>query len=224
MTTSEHTPLSSPTFTHIEDYEAWAATRWIHPKGNIEAQHHARGKFNEETQELIDALSREDKDLDEIISEAGDVVWTGLANASNVDIGISESILAAFPGYFHPESPVTTADIDPLALTLFGGISDKDVVDYLHENARILGKSAKQWFNLRYIVNVPERTFADTWITLKKIDATNALTNTVLLVSYIAQHYADQDLATVLTTNHQKVEQRARTGQAVTKPPRPTLG
>ena len=217
MTTPENTPVSLPNFTAISDYERWAATNWVHPHGSLGAQYHAREKLAEETKELVDALFQESKT--DIIKEAGDVLWTACATASNADITITEGLTLAFPGYFSPNAPITIADIDALAATLFDGIGLHDVTDYLDEGETVLGKKAKQWFVLRDGVATSEKTFAEVWINLKRADAVEALTRTTLLISFIAQHYANEGLNAVLDANYQKIEGRLKAGVAVTKAP-----
>lgn len=220
MTTPENTPLSTDNFTSLSDYEHWASTHWVHPNGTLQAQHHAREKLGEETEELIESILHGSPA--DIISEAGDVLWTACASGSNADITISEGLISCFPGYFSSDKPISTSEIDSLAATLFNGIDNCEVIEYLHEGERVLGKKAKQWFVLRDSVGTPENTFADAWITLKRSDAVEALTRTTLLVSFIAQQYAGEGLGAVLRTNYQKISQRLQTGSQVTKPPRQT--
>lgn len=218
MVTPENSPLFPKNSTVLSDYERWASTQWIHPRGTIDAQHHAREKLGEETKELIEAIMNGSPT--DIISEAGDVLWTASATASNADITISEGLASCFPAYFSPDSPIDLQQIDSLATMLFTDIHIRDVVDYLHDGEHVLGKKASQWFTLRDGVSSPEKTFADAWINLKRSDAVQALTRTTLLLSFIAQHYAGADLNAVLQANYQKIEQRLKTGLSVTKSPR----
>lgn len=217
MSTPEYGPVPRPHFQNIGDYEQWASTAWIHPHGTIEAQLHARGKLAEETQELIDALSEGNQA--QIISEAGDVLWTTLANGSNAGITMTEGLVSAFPAYFTAETPISTQDIDTLAATLFDDIAPLHIKDYLWDGERVLGKKAKQWLALGESVNAPEKTFADVWINAKRADALEALTRTTLLISFIAQQYAGAGLQNVLNANYQKIEQRIQAGIPVTKIP-----
>jgi NTP pyrophosphatase (non-canonical NTP hydrolase) len=219
MTTPENSVLPPPNFNHIADYEAWATQYWLNTPGSIEAQLHAREKHGEETHELIEALSSGAPD--DIISEAGDVLWTATASGSNAGISLTEVLHGAFPGYLSPADPVATDQVDPLASTLFDGVSIDELAQYLTHNEHILGKTTKQWFVLRDTVSNPEKTFADAWTNIKRADATTALLNTVLLVSYIAQHHAHADLQTVMQRNYQKIEGRLQSGAPVTKLPRP---
>lgn len=214
----ENTPFPSPSFDHISDYEKWASSHWLHEPGSIEAQQHARAKLGEETQELIEAITSGTPD--EVISEAGDVLWTAAATASNAGITITEVVESAFPGYLAPDTPINTQEIDRLAQMLFDDVHLMDLGDYLRESEHILGKTAEQWFNLNNTVSTPVKTFADAWINIKRADAASALLQLTLLVSYVAQHYAGQSLRSVLGANYQKIEQRLQAGDSVTKPPR----
>jgi hypothetical protein len=216
MTTPEN-QLPTPEFNHIADYEAWAAQHWLNTPGSIEAQLHAREKLDEEVHELIEALSTGTPD--EIISEAGDVLWTATAAGSNAGISLTEVLHNAFPGYLSPSDPIATDQVDQLSDSLFDGVSIRELADYLRDNEHILGKTTKQWFVLRDTVSTPEKTFADAWTNIKRSDATTALLNTLLLVSYTARHYANADLQTVMQQNHQKIEGRLQAGAPVTKLP-----
>jgi NTP pyrophosphatase (non-canonical NTP hydrolase) len=216
MTTPEN-QLPPPNFNHLAEYEAWAAQYWLNTPGSIEAQLHAREKHEEETHELIEALSSGTPD--DSLSEAGDVLWTATASGSNAGISLTEVLHAAFPGYLSPADPIATDQIDALADTLFDGVSIRELAEYLTHNEHILGKTTKQWFVLRDSVSTPEKTFADAWTNIKRADATTALLNTILLVSYIAQHYAHANLQTVMQRNYQKIEGRLQSGAPVTSSP-----
>lgn len=194
MTTPERA-LSSPRFDHLADYEAWASKYWIHTPGSVEAQRHARAKLDEETHELITALTSGSPE--EIISEASDTLWTAAATASNAGITLTEVLSSAFPGYFKADTPIHTQDIDSIAATLFDDISTKDVQEYLQENQATLAKA---------IIN--------------REDVAHITTMTTLLVSYIAQHYGGKNLAAVLEANYQKIEARVQRGDSVTRLPR----
>lgn len=218
MSTPEISSPLLPDFGHIGAYEEWAMKYWIHPPGSLEAQLHARAKLDEETDELIQAILNGNPE--DVISEDGDVLWSAAASASNAGITITEVLTSAFPGYFDPKDPIDIKTVDELALMLFDDISIKDVQDYLTNDARALGKAAKQWFVLGKTVNTPRATFADALISLKRIDAADALLNLTLLTSYVAQRYGQKGLKSVLEANYKKIEQRVQTGSAVTKQPR----
>lgn len=218
MSTPEIPSPPLPDFGHIGAYEEWAMKYWIHPPGSLEAQLHARAKLDEETDELIQAILNGNPE--DVISEDGDVLWSAAASASNAGITITEVLTSAFPIYFNAERPIDTQTVDYVALTMLDGISIKDVQDYLTDSERVLGKAAKQWFSLKGTVNIPHTTFADALISLKRIDAANALLTLTLLTSYIAQRYGQKGLKSVLEANYKKIEQRVQTGSAVTKQPR----
>jgi phosphoribosyl-ATP pyrophosphohydrolase len=194
MTTPEKM-LPSSQFDHLADYEAWVSKYWVHSPGSTEAQRHARAKFDKETHELITALTSGTPE--EIISEAGDALWTATATASNAGITLTEVLSSAFPGYFKANAPIHTQDVDSIAATLFDDISTKDVQGYLQENRIILAKT---------IINREDRA--------------HIVAMTTLLVSFIAQRYAGESLAAVLEANYQKIEARVRRGDSVTRLPR----
>lgn len=220
MTTPERPTLLPRNFDTIADYESWAAQYWLHTPGTIEAQLHAREKFDEETHELIESLLSGTPE--DIISEAGDVLWTANASGSNTGISLTEVLHGAFPGYLDPSNPIETDDIDQLADSLFGDTTIRELEEYLTHNEHVLGKAAKQWFVLKNTVNTPEKTFGDAWINIKRADAASALLNTILMVSYIAQHYAGSTLQAVMQQNYRKIEDRLRAGAPVTKLPATT--
>ena len=220
MTTS--TPEKSlpplPRFSHLSDYEEWATRDWVHTPGSLEAQEHARAKFDEEIHELIAAIS--DGIPEEIGSEAGDVIWTAAATGSNAGITITESLQSVFPGYFRPQEHITLGAIDEIASNLLAGTDLETVIKYLQNCERVLGKKANLWFKLGGTVNSPERTFADGWLKSNRVDAVNALARTTLLVTYIAHQYAGKTIEAILNENRQKIEQRLSDGKEVTRPPR----
>ena len=218
MDTSEQAAISSRNFTHLSDYESWASLYWLHQNGTPAAQLHARSKLREETEELVEAL--EIGNPDEIISEAGDVLWTSHASGMNADISISESLRTIFPVRFSDVSPRIT-QLDELALELLAGTPAVQIGQELRGYELQLGKAANQWFNLQEHADVPSDTFANAYIHLKRSRAVHALANTTLLISYVAQEFAGVSLGDVMRENHAKIEGRLLRSEVVTKPPRP---
>ena len=217
MESSEQFIVPSRDFVQLSDYEDWASQNWLHQNGTLDAQLHARGKMTEEINELIEAL--EIGKQDEIISEAGDVLWTSHASGLNSSVPLSSSIQEVYPTHFSGES-LHVDQLDEVALEVFQGVDRDTTIEYLAHYERQLGKAAKQWFNLREKIIPDSDTFANTLIGLKRVRATHALANTALLVSYIAQEFADSRIKDVMQENYQKIEQRIKAGAAVTKQPR----
>ncbi|MFZ1301041.1 MAG: MazG nucleotide pyrophosphohydrolase domain-containing protein [Candidatus Microsaccharimonas sp.] len=217
MTTSEHIIIPERSFTQLSDYETWASQNWLHQDGTLDAQLHARGKLDEEVKELIEAL--DDDDSHEIISEAGDVLWTAHASGLNTDIPLSQSLHDTFPLYF-PDAQITAADIDEAAYEHFDGVDKETTQEYLAYHELHLSKAAKQWFKLRDVARPSVESFADAYIHLKHSRATFALANMALAVSYVAQEFAGASIEDVMQDNYQKIEQRIKAGAAVTKNPR----
>jgi phosphoribosyl-ATP pyrophosphohydrolase len=216
MNTPERTP-SSPDFTQLSSYEAWSAQNWLHTAGTDSAQIHARAKLDEEAVELAEALTTGSPE--DIISEAGDVLWTAMASGSNTGILVSHALVEAYPIVFE-DSHVTTRSIDELAAVVFEGTSVEQAQKFLKQYASAIGKNAKQWFRLKASVHSTPQNFSDAWIATKRTEAVLALANITLLTSYVLQDFTDSCLETAMNDNCRKIEQRIQTGSAVTKAPR----
>lgn len=213
-----NTRTSPPSeFTHLSDYETWASLNWLHQNGTLDAQLHARGKLGEEIDELIEAL--EIGSGEDIISEAGDVLWTSHASGLNTEITVSTSLRTIFPEQFSNES-ISTIGLDGVALEIYGGVDKDMTIEYLAHYELHLGKAAMQWFNLREKASPDSASFANTYMHLKHGRAIHALANTSLLVSYVAQQFAGSTIQQVMQQNHDKIEHRLANGAAVTKLPR----
>jgi NTP pyrophosphatase (non-canonical NTP hydrolase) len=210
-------PQSTPDFARLSTYESWASQNWLHIPGSDDAQLHARAKLDEEVVELADALNT--NTAEDIISEAGDVLWTATASGSNAKISISQALVNTYPAMFDT-STVSTRAIDDLALGIFEGTSVEQTQKYLKQYGSTIGKNAKQWFRLKSTVNPIPKTFSDAWIKTKRDEVVPALADIALLTSYAVQEFAGSCLEDVMSDNYQKIEQRIKAGYAVTKYPR----
>jgi len=216
MKTPERT-ASSPHFAQLSTYEDWAAQNWLHAPGTDNAQLHARAKLDEEAIELAEAL--ELGIPEDIVSEAGDVVWTATASGSNGGISISEALKVNYPAIFNSDS-ISTYSIDELAAGIFEGTSVEQTQKYIKQYSSTIGKNAKQWFRLQPALHSTPKSFSDIWIATKHTQALSALADIILLTSYALQEFTDSNLEDALHNNYHKIEQRIKTGEAVTKPPR----
>lgn len=217
MNTPESSTSSSPDSSLLSDYELWATQNWVHTPGTLDAQLHARAKFEEEIDELIEAISLEDSH--EITSEAGDVLWTATASGHNTDISLSQSLQATYPDHFQ-EGPVTVQQIDRAAREVFSDSSTDEIRQSLEDSKIGLGKMTKQWFVLKDAARTPAETFADAWIGNKRERAVRNLANTALIVSFIAQRFAHSGLQQVIDMNREKLNHRLQSGSAITKLPK----
>ena len=208
---------SAPDFALLSTYESWSAQNWLHTPGSDGAQLHARAKLNEEAIELAEALNTGTSE--DIISEAGDVLWTATASGSNAEISISQALVETYPAMFDTDA-ISTQAIDDLALGVFEGTSVEQTQKYLKQYGSTIGKNAKQWFRLKSTVNSIPKTFGDAWIKMKRDETVSALADITLLTSYTVQEFAGSHLENVMNDNYQKIEQRIKAGAAVTKPPR----
>jgi len=209
--------LSSPPFARLSEYEAWATQNWLYPSGTDGAQLHARAKLDEETIELAEALTTGTPE--DIISEAGDVLWTTHASGSNSGLSISQALVESYPAIFHTDQ-ITTQSIDELGYKMFEGTSLEQTQRYLAQYGSTIGKNAKQWFRLSNTVHPVPETFGDAWIGTKRTKAASALADIVLLTSFSLQEFADAHLQVAMDTNYRKIEQRIKIGAALTKAPR----
>lgn len=209
--------VSTLSFTYLSDYEQWAAQNWLFEPGTDRAQLHARAKLDEEITELSDALVLAAPA--DIISEAGDVLWTATASSSNAGISISESLRETYPTLFNTE-PISTGQVDKFSREIFADFTTQDTQTLLNEYGSKLSKASKQWFRLSPLVTATPTTFAEALITTKRDRTIDALANVTLLTSYSIQAFASSDLQTAMLHNHQKIEERIKAGSAVTKPPR----
>lgn len=209
--------VSSVNFAQLSRYEEWAAQNWLYTPGSDDAQLHARAKLDEEATELAEAL-----DLGvskDIISEAGDVLWTATASGSNAGISISQALAESYPTIFGTE-PISTLSIDELAIGIFEGTSLEQTQKYLKQYGSTIGKNAKQWFHLKSTANPTPETFGDAWIATKRVQAVSALADIILLTSYALQEFTVSGLEDAMDDNYQKIEARIKAGAAVTKSPR----
>jgi NTP pyrophosphatase (non-canonical NTP hydrolase) len=216
MKTPERT-ASSTDFAQLSTYEEWATQNWLHTPGTDSAQLHARAKLDEEAVELADALDI--GNIEDIISEAGDVLWTATASGSNTGISVSHALSEAYPTMFEKDS-ITTRSIDELAATIFEGVSVEQAQKLLKQYASTIGKNAKQWFRLKATVNSIPQNFSDAWIATKRTEAVSSLADITLLTSYVLQEFTDSNLNAAMKDNYQKIEQRIKSGSAVTRSPR----
>lgn len=217
MKNSESSVSSSPEISLLSEYELWASQNWLHDIGSLDAQIHARAKFEEEIDELIEAISL--KDAHDITSEAGDVLWTATASGHNSGISLSESLQATYPNLFL-EKQIAPHHIDTVALEVFGNSNSDDIQQSLESYKIGLGKMAKQWFILKDVARKPAETFADAWIEVKRERTMQNLAHTALIVSFVAQQFAHSDLQHVIDMNHEKLNERLESGRAITKAPR----
>jgi len=216
MKTPEQLPTSTD-FTLLSTYEQWAAQNWLYQSGTDEAQLHAQAKLDEEVVELADALTTSVPE--DIISEAGDVLWTSSASGSNTGITISRALAEHYPTIFNTETISTTA-IDEAAMAAHQDMPLNELQTSLRQNGFRVAKYAKQWFRLRSLAKAPAETFTDALIATKRSRTIGALASLTLLTSYAAQQFAGSTLAGAMNDNYQKIEHRLNTGAAITKPPR----
>jgi phosphoribosyl-ATP pyrophosphohydrolase len=216
MNTSERI-ISSPDFAQLSNYENWAAQNWLYQPGSDNAQQHARAKLDEEAVELIDAITLAIPE--DIISEAGDVLWTAHASGSNTGISISRALTESYPTIFNVEH-IPTALIDELARAIFHDASTEEMQNYLSYQTSLAAKSNEQWFRLSPIAKIPFETFTDALIASKRERAVAALATTTLATSFVIQEFASSTLQDAMKDNYQKIEQRIVTGARVAKPPR----
>lgn len=212
------TPYPTPeSFALVSDYERFAARNWIKAPGSLDAQLHARAKFEEEVDELIEAV--EMGTPADIISEAGDVLWTATANGSNAGISLEKSLQEQFPSHFSLE-PVALSDVDAAALDLLDTVDVPELSELLRGQKRSLGTMAKQWFVLSDVSAIRPDTFAGRFIEQKATNARDGLAQTALVVSCVVQRFAGSGLQAVANENRRKLDQRLAQGQVLTKQPR----
>jgi NTP pyrophosphatase (non-canonical NTP hydrolase) len=217
LSPESETLVTDTPFRTVSDYEYWANQDWIHEHGTLSAQIHARRKFEEEIDELAEAISSGVPE--DIISEAGDVLWTATANASNADVSLNESLRYYVPDRF-TDGDTDVKYIDAVALELWGGFDPLYINNALMSLRHTLGKSSQQWFSLKSSVHVdrPSETFTEAYIHNKSDRIKHNLALTTLLCSLVAQQ-AGSSLEEVMRINAHKLSTRIAKGQAVTKLP-----
>lgn len=94
--------LSSPGQLDIEDYQLWAQDSWKEEHGSVEAAHRFSVKLCEEHEEFGIALIKylrqpSDALRDDLISEAGDVLWCTTSVLSNAN----QSLKSSLQNYLH---------------------------------------------------------------------------------------------------------------------------
>lgn len=208
------------TFTTVEAYQAWAATDWLFVLGSDAAQTHVRAKFNEEVDELVVALS--DNDEEGILGELGDVLWTATGCAFNSGTGLEESIRHELSSEFFEDGPLTTSQIDRIALEVIPDVPTDAMADWLLYLSRYLGKASKQWLRLGHLVDLEEdpQSFSDTLIRTKLARTYNGLTQTFLICSAISQRRLGKTIEEIMVHNAQKLSTRKSHGLPITKSPR----
>lgn len=210
-----NSPVNFPT---MDSYQTWVRQNWVHAHGSNAAQFHTRAKFEEEIDELREAIHIGNT-LD-ISLELGDVLWTATATADNAGINIADSLQYTYPHIF------TTPDIptDYLDLVVANHAHDfsiKDIDELLVDLKFQLGKNAKQWFFLKpFLDDTGTRRFADVLIEEKAHQAKTGLADTLLLISYIAQHDLSKSTEEIMLTNLGKLSGRLAGGKPVTSQPR----
>jgi phosphoribosyl-ATP pyrophosphohydrolase len=230
----EHTqsPADTVPFATLKDYETWVASDWMYPLGSDKAQRHVRAKQREEVRELNEALANGSPE--DIISEMGDVLWTSEAVALNEGFTLEEAFRLSSIADQLPEGELTTSDVDALARTVeiewdapvlraLYGASTEEVSDRVKDGNMemtrlVLNGLSHQLGRSAHMARVltPENPML--W--LDEVRAAEALTQTVILVSLIAQTHLGSSLADVMEANREKLAMRLAQGKPVTKTPR----
>ncbi len=206
-------------FNTLQEYQAWAATDWLHEPGSDEGQLHARSKLDEETTELAEAIQVHKPD--EILDELGDVLWTATANAHNAGVALEDSFRYSLLEGTFDDNPISIAKIDDMSSEFVAGQTPEETSARLKYLSGYLGKAAKQWHNLSPLIDAQAQpaTFSEAWIQLKAGRTKGSLVELVLICSAIAQQECSKSLQDAMKTNAQKLQARKAMGEPLTKLP-----
>lgn len=201
---------------NLEQFDTWVAQDWVYDRGSDEAQVHVRSKLREESTELAEVLVSNDRK--EIVSELGDFLWTATANGLNVGITSSDALRHELRSDQVGEEAIAFERIDQLALELMPDLPVDQMVGWVKYLSHYLGKAAKQWKNLSPLIDTEatSQNFSEAWIQLKRLRAYDALTQSVLITSALAQRYADATMSDVIANNVEKLQNRKASGLPVT--------
>ena len=208
--------LGNTPMNYLEQFEIWVAQDWVYESGSDEAQLHVRGKLDEESAELAEVLASSNRA--EIVSELGDFLWTATANGLNVGIPSSDALRHELRPDQIGTEPITFDQIDKLALELIPDLSVEQMEGWVKYLGHYLGKAAKQWRNLSPLIDTKAKpqSFSEAWIQLKRLRAYDALTQSVLITSALAQRYAGAAISDVIANNVEKLQNRKASGLPIT--------
>lgn len=201
---------------NLEQFEKWVAQDWVYESGSDEAQVHVRGKLDEESAELAEVLASSNRE--EILSELGDFLWTATANGLNVGITSSDALRHELRTDQVGTEAITFDQIDKLALELMPDLPVDQMEGWVKYLGHYLGKAAKQWRNLSPLIDTEAKpqNFSEAWIQLKRLRAYDALTQSVLITSALAQRYAGATISDVVASNIAKLQNRKASGRPIT--------
>jgi phosphoribosyl-ATP pyrophosphohydrolase len=202
----------------LEGFDSWVAQDWLFDRGSDEAQVHVRGKLREEANELAEVLTSNHRS--NILDELGDFLWTANANGLNSGITSCDSLRHELREDQIGIGPISLDRIDKLALELIPDLPADQMEGWVKYLGHYLGKAAKQWRVLSPSIDIDAKpqNFAEAWTLLKRARTYDALTQSVLITSALAQRYADTTLSGVIIRNVNKLKSRKAAGLPVTSP------
>lgn len=209
-------PLGNSVMDNLEQFETWVAQDWVYKNGSDEAQLHLRRKLDEESTELAGVLASSNHN--EIISELGDFLWTATANGLNVGITSLDALRHELRSYQIGTETIAFALIDKLALETIPDLPVEQMEGWVKYLGHYLGKSAKQWRNLSPLIDTEAKpqNFSEAWIQLKRLRVYDALTQSVLITSALAQRHAGVTISDAIASNVDKLKNRKASGLPIT--------
>lgn len=208
--------LNGTPMNNLEQFEAWVSQDWVFARGSDEAQFHVRSKLREESTELAEVLASNDRQ--EIVSELGDFLWTATANGLNVGITSSDALRHELGSDQIGIETITLDRIDELAIELMPDLPVDQMADWIKYLSRYLGKAANQWRNLSPLINTDTQpqNLLEALIQLKLLRTYDAIAQSVLITSALAQRHAGATITDVVNGNVEKLQNRKVSGLPIT--------
>lgn len=231
--TSFNDPHEIPIFEALGDYEAWVRQNWLYEAGSDSAQVHISNKLREEIAEFSEALRSEAPQ--DILSEAGDVLWTASAVACNEGYSLERAFRVSSIGSRIASTSVDVEVVDELASTMEPIVWDVpglrsylDKTDLsLHEEimqgdseiteAVLYGLAQRLAKSTRITHALDKIGEPDGWTRLHEGRTVETLSQLVLLTTFAVRRKTGYGLRTIMDENFKKIEGRIARGEQVSK-------